>query len=85
MISFLSSFVVKVLLLCMSIFILSDACSFERILKAELNALHASFSRCINFSCKAILKRSISEYAIYKLFQGEFAKLPDIMIVEINL
>ena len=62
MISFLSSFVVKVLLLYLIIFVLSGACSFKRTLKAELNALYASFSKFINFLCSAILKRSISKY-----------------------
>ena len=68
MISFLSSFVIKVLLFYLSIFVLSGAFSFKRTLKAELNTLYASFSKCINFSCKAILKRSMSKYTIYKPF-----------------
>ena len=62
MISFLSSLVIKVLLLYLIIFVLKGACSFKRILKAQLNALYASFSKCINFSCKAMLKRAISKY-----------------------
>ena len=61
MISFLSSFVVKVLLLYLSIFVLSGACTLKKILKTEVNAPYPSFSKCINFSCKAILKRSISK------------------------
>ena len=61
MISFLSSFVIKVLLLYLSVFFLSGACAFKRYVKAELNTLYASFSKCFKFSCKAILKRIISK------------------------
>ena len=62
MISLLGSLIIKVLFLYLSIFVLSGACSFKRTLKAELNALYASFSKCINFSCKTISRRSISKY-----------------------
>ena len=61
MISFLGFFVIRVLLY-QSVLVLSSACAFKRFVKAELNALYASFSKCFDFSLKANLKRFISEY-----------------------
>ena len=85
MILFLSSSVIKVLLLYLSFFVLSAACPFQRFVKAELNALYASFSKCFNFSCKGNLKRLISKYFYDLQTVEEALKLPDFMIVEINL
>ena len=54
MIYFLTYFVIKFLLLHLNIFVLSDVCSFKRVLKAEVNALYASFSKCIKISMQSI-------------------------------
>ena len=54
MIYFLTYFVIKFLLLYLSIFVLSDACSFKRVLKAEVNALYASFFKCIKIFMQSI-------------------------------
>ena len=54
MIYFLTYFVIKFLLLYLSIFVLSDVCSFKRVLKAEVNALYASFFKCIKIFMQSI-------------------------------
>ena len=75
MISFLSSFIKKVLFLYPSLFVLSGACSFKRFVKAELNALYVSFSKFFDVSWKAILKISVSKYLYdLKTFLGRALK-----------
>ena len=87
MISFLSSFVIKSLLLYLIVLVLRGACSSKRIVQAQMNSLYASFSKCFNFSCKAIFQKINIETVkrSTKFFCGKPLKIPDLMIVDINL